>query len=238
MAAYLRGALVEMMPTGLIPLPNIITFQYNPETLTHTWTQAEPDKTGTNDTTTNPLAVKGDPGETFTFTLALDAQDTIAAGGPGADLAVVSGVYPRLAALEMLLYPNTATTSTSGLLGSVTAAISAAAGGFSLSTQSDVPAKLLNIVLFIWGPERIVPVRVTALTVTEKYYDVALNPVRAEAQITLKVLTQDELDHDTSDSLAKVGKAANTYTQGLRQAQALANTIFSVADGIAGMIPT
>lgn len=236
MATYLRGALLEMIPTGLVPLPNIITFQYNPETLTHTWTQAEAQKAGPNETVTNPLAVKSDPGETFSFTLALDAQDTVAAGGPGADLAILSGVYPRLAALEMLLYPNTATTG-GGLLGSVTAAISAAAGGFSLSTQAAVPAKLLNIVLFIWGPERIVPVRVTALTVSEKYYDVALNPVRAEAQITLKVLTQDELDHDDADSLAKVGMAANTYTQGLRQAQAIANTIFTVADGIVGMIP-
>ena len=38
---YLRGALVEFMPTGLIPIPNVIVFQFNPETMTHTWTQPE-----------------------------------------------------------------------------------------------------------------------------------------------------------------------------------------------------
>ena len=38
----LKGALVEFMPTFLpIPLPNVIVFQYNPETMTHTWTQPE-----------------------------------------------------------------------------------------------------------------------------------------------------------------------------------------------------
>ena len=36
----LKGALVEFMPTFLpVPLPNVIVFQYNPETMTHTWTQ-------------------------------------------------------------------------------------------------------------------------------------------------------------------------------------------------------
>ena len=31
------------MPTFLpVPLPNVIVFQYNPESLTHTWTQPEP----------------------------------------------------------------------------------------------------------------------------------------------------------------------------------------------------
>jgi hypothetical protein len=37
--SYIRGALVEFMPTVLVPLPNVIIFQYNPETVTHTWTQ-------------------------------------------------------------------------------------------------------------------------------------------------------------------------------------------------------
>ena len=36
----LKGALVEFMPTFLpVPVPNVIVFQYNPETMTHTWTQ-------------------------------------------------------------------------------------------------------------------------------------------------------------------------------------------------------
>ena len=47
------------------------------------------------------------PGETFSFTIAMDANDEIADGSaPTAAIAEVSGVYSRLAALEMLLYPD------------------------------------------------------------------------------------------------------------------------------------
>ncbi|MGO9152915.1 hypothetical protein [Mycobacterium sp.] len=232
---YLRGALVEFMPTGLIPIPNIIVFQYNPETMTHTWTQAPAPSAGPNQTTSNPLAVNGNPGESFTFTLSLDAADSIADGSVGAGLAEVSGVYSRIAALEMLLYPAAATTG--GLLGTVTAAIGGALGlgGGGGGVQRDVPANYLNTVLFVWGPGRIVPVRVTTLTINEKLYDQLLNPSNAEVQITLKVLTKDELAHDT-DTLADVARTASNYTQGLRQALAVANLI-NAAESILGMLP-
>lgn len=234
MSIYLRGALVEFMPTGLVPIPNVIIFQYNPETMTHAWTQPEAPDAGPNQTQTNPLAVKGNPGESFSFTLALDADDSIADGlQPAADLALVSGVYSRLAALEMLLYPAGATTG--GLLGTVTAGIGKLFGASGGDTERQVPANKINIVLFVWGPGRIVPVRVTGLTATERIYDRLLNPTHAEVQLQLRVLTDDELKHDT-DTLAKVARAANTYSQGLRQSLAVAN-LANAADSITGMIP-
>ncbi|MBG1270881.1 hypothetical protein [Nostoc sp. WHI] len=61
---FIKGALVEFMPTFLIPLPNVIIFQYNPETMTHSWTQAELVGSQRN-AKSNPLAVKGVPGESF-----------------------------------------------------------------------------------------------------------------------------------------------------------------------------
>src|SRR5690242_11458136 len=111
----MKGALVEFMPTFLIPLPNVIIFQINPETITHTWTQAAADTSAAG---TDPLAVKGVPGEAFSFSISMDATDQIAEGNP---LAIASGVYSRLAALEMLLYP---TGSTSDLLGALSGAAS------------------------------------------------------------------------------------------------------------------
>lgn len=227
---YLRGALVEFMPTGLIPIPNIIVFQYNPETMSHAWTQPEAASAGPNQTTSNPLAVNGNPGESFSFTMSLDAADSIADGAASAGLAQISGVYSRLAALEMLLYPSSATTG--GLLGTVTAALAGAPGG---GVKRDVPANTINTVLFVWGPGRIVPVRVTALTITERLYDGLLNPTRAEVQITLRVLTADELKHDT-DTLAGLANAANSYSQGLRQVLAVANLV-NAAESILGMLP-
>src|SRR5713226_7190505 len=216
MGFYLRGALVEFMPTGLIPIPNVIVFQYNPESMSHAWTQPEVPPAGPNASQTNALAVNGNPGESFSFTLAVDAADSIADGVASAGLAKVSGVYSRLAALEMLLYPASATGKGS-LLGSVTAAVGSLFGAGKGGVKRSVPANTLNTVLFVWGPGRIVPVRVTALTVTERLYDQILNPTRAEVQITLRVLTAQELKYDT-DKLAGVARAANAYSQGLRQA--------------------
>jgi len=227
---YLRGALVEFMPTPLIPIPNVIIFQYNPESMSHAWTQPEAPKAGPNQTTTNPLAVEGNPGESFSFTLSLDASDSIADGGASGALATISGVASRLAALEMLLFPSADTEG--GLLGTVTAALGGGGGG---GLKRKVPASTINTVLFVWGPGRIVPVRVTALTVTERLYDTLLNPVKADVQITLRVLTDEELKHNT-DTLKDLAKAANAYSHGLRQALAVANLVNS-ADSVLGMLP-
>lgn len=229
---FIRGALVEFMDTFLLPLPNIIIFQFNPETITHTWTQ--PQAAGGS----NPLAVKGSPGESFSFTVAMDAGDMIADGSPIAvGIATVSGIYSRLAALEMLQYPVSA--GADGLLGSV----SAGAGGGGLSpggsanpqVKRSVPQSQIPTVLFVWGPGRILPVRVTSLTITERLYDPLLNPTHAEAQLGLRVLTPEELKFVTGP-LAQVATTAYTYSQGLRQALALAN-LANAAESIIGMLP-
>jgi hypothetical protein len=242
---YLKGAFIQMMPTILVPLPNVIIFQFNPETMTHTWTPASKDTTAQpGGGQPNPLAVKGLPGESFSFTLAMDANDMIADGSRVAvGLATASGIYSRLAALEMLLYPTGAFSSGGGLLGTVSAAASAAGSlassiGGSGTTQPDrtVPQSTLPTVLFVWGPGRILPVRVTTLTITERLYDaLLLNPTHAEAQIGLTVLTPDEIVA-IEDSLKQVAKTAYEYSQGLRQALAVAN-LANAAESIIGMLP-
>lgn len=240
---YLRGALVEFMPTFLIPLPNIIIFQYNPETMTHSWTQAEaaaiaaPSAPGAPPAPHNPLAVKGVPGESFSFTLAMDSVDMLADGSVVTQaIATLSGVYTRLAALEMLLYP--VASPTGGLLGSVSAVAGAVGGAASGGAQQkrQVPAMQVPTVLFVWGPGRILPVRVTGLTITEKLYDpLLLNPTHAEAQISLKVLTPDELNSVTGP-LASIARGAYDYSQGLREVLAIANLANAVESAI-GMLP-
>jgi hypothetical protein len=232
----MKGALVEFMPTFLpLPVPNVIVFQYNPETMTHTWTQPEPAIT-TGTQTSNPMAVQGMPGESFSFTIAMDANDEIADGSaPTAALARVSGIYSRLAALEMLLYP---TQAPSTLVGTVSAAITASLTGEATDPVRMVPESVMPVTLFIWGPGRIVPVRVTDLTITEKLYDPALNPTHAEAQLSLRVLTPAELVGASADDdvLAGLATITYTYTLALRQALAVAN-LANAAESIIGMIP-
>jgi hypothetical protein len=229
----LKGALVEFMPTFLpTPVPNVIVFQYNPETMTHTWTQPQAaGRAGAEGS--NPFAVQGMPGESFSFTLAMDANEDIADGNP---VASVSGLYSRLAALEMLLYPTGP--ANSGLVGAVSAAIQSGLSGGSPGKGRAVPQSTVPVTLFIWGAGRIVPVRVTGLTVTERLYDAALNPIHAEAQLSLRVLTPPELAAAAaSDSvLGNLAKVAYYYTLGLRQALAATNLANS-AQSIIGMIP-
>jgi len=157
----LKGALVKFTPTSLpAPVPDVIIFQYNPETMTHTWTQpgpAPPSDTATGAAEgSNPLAVKGMPGETFSFTIAMDANDEIADGNPQtADLAQKTGIYSRLAALEMLLYPASA--GQSRLLGTVSSAISSALSGQTPGDTSTVPESVMPVTLFIWDPGALCP---------------------------------------------------------------------------------
>jgi hypothetical protein len=233
---YLRGAFIQFNNSFPLPVPNLILFQYNPETMTHTWTPAK--SGGSNSpgqSPSNPLAVIGPPEEAFSFTLVMDSNDTIADGNPvTTGLAEVSGVYPRLAALEMLLFPVPA--AGGGLVGAVSAAISAIGSALGITTATAVPAGNLPVVFFIWGPGRIAPVRVDTLTITETLYDsLTLVPVHASAQLGLKVLTAPELGyiHGASGTLAR---AADVYAMTLREALAISNLANST-ESIAGMLP-
>lgn len=237
MSGLLKGALISFNPAFLVPLPNVIVFQYNPETLTHTWTQPEAAHPAAGTTTSNPMAVNGMPGESFSFTIAVDANDEIADGSaPTAAIAEVSGVYSRLAALEMLLYPTPS--GGGGLLGAVSSAAANLLSGGSSGPNTSVPASTMPVVLFIWGPGRIVPVRVTGLTITERLYNGTLSPTHAEAQLSLRVLTPAELAWagQDPDPLATLASVAYTYTLGLREALAVAN-LANAAESIIGMIP-
>ena len=47
--------------------------------------------------------------------------------------------------------------------------------------------------LFIWGPKRVLPVRLTEFSITEEAYDANLNPIRAKASLGLRVLSYNDL---------------------------------------------
>jgi hypothetical protein len=230
---YLRGALIEFTETFPLPIPNVIVFQYNPETMTHSWTPAATNPL-TPGATSNPLAITGEPQESFSFTLAMDANDMIADGDAvEAGLAAASGVYSRLAALEMLLFPSLPPGG--GLVGAVSAALGVG-GKLSPDPSSQVPVAQLPTVLFVWGPGRIVPVRVTSLTITEKLYDAPfLNPTHVEAQVGLRVLTANELQY-IDGPLGTVARTAYGYSQVLRQTLARDN-LANAAESIIGMLP-
>jgi hypothetical protein len=167
----LKGALVGVEPVN--PIASIIVFQYNPATMTRRL-EARSTGSGGGDQA-EVYRLTGPPKETITIKVEIDVADQLEQGSP---LAVANGIYPALSALEMLLYP-----SSERIIGN---AITAAIGGIEI-----IPPEA-PLTLFVWGPKRVLPVRLTSFSVTEQAYDPALNPIRAEVDLSLEVLTTSD----------------------------------------------
>jgi hypothetical protein len=118
----------------------------------------------------------GPPKETITISIEVDAVDQLEQGEP---LAVASGVNPPLAALEMILYPKSSTVIKNAILSQ--------AGNIEI-----IPPEA-PMTLFVWGPSRVLPVRITSFCITEEAFDTALNPIRAKVDLTLYVLSYADL---------------------------------------------
>ena len=241
----LKGALVEFSERFIGPIPNIIIFQYNPETITRDLevynpfqeediTNKEGEKVGTIhfvSADTQPY----DPPETFNLTLELDATDDLEANDP---IAVVTGVADRLAALEMLLYPQEGSLL-GDLLGALSVSVSAggiSVGGSAAAEADDVPKGRVPIVLLVWGPGRIVPVRLTSFQVDEQAFSPLLYPIQAKVTVGIQVLTESQI-YLFPDSLSRdIALGAYKFTRKQKQVLAAAN-IANTVDSILGLLP-
>lgn len=169
----LKGALVVFETPAPVPT-NIIAFQFNPDSVSRTFRQ----QLGEED----PYRSSGDswfvlpPTESLTMSVELDASDQLEAGDP---VAVAKGLHPTLAALELLLYPS-----------SIDLILDKA---LALAGSARVKPSRVPIVLLVWGPLRVMPVRVESVSITEEAFDPRLNPIRAKADLTLRTLTEQEL---------------------------------------------
>ena len=218
-----RGALVQLVPDIVGIVPNIVTFQYNPEKITRglePWNPFDVDQTkrGSQAPTVQPY----DPEETFSFTLEFDAADGLEDGNP---LAIATGIAGRLAALKKLTLP------TKGLIGDLAASARALfGGGSSQAVRPTVP-----IVLLVLGPGIVLPVRITRLSFDETMFSPLLYPLQATASIGLRVLTP-EVFRCRADVPARVAVAAFNFTRLQEDALALANIGGSLSE-IRGILP-
>jgi hypothetical protein len=171
-----HGGLVLLDPTTAA-VQRVIALQYNPETLTRSLqvqTMGEGDKS-------EPLRLKAPPIETIKLDADLDATDQLEFPEQNRG-AVESGISAQLAALEMIVYPTTAQLQQSNTLAKqVTLEIAPMEG---------------PLVLFVWSRWRIVPVRVTDLSVTEEMFAPNLSPIRARVSLGLRVLTINDVGFD------------------------------------------
>ncbi|GAA0764089.1 hypothetical protein LRH25_10605 [Ideonella azotifigens] len=187
-----RGGLVLVDPaTGAVL--RIIALQYNPDTLTRSL-QVKGAGAESGDHV-EALRLKGPPVETIKVEAEIDATDAMEANDGQTNEA---GLHPQLAALETIVYPTSAHLS----------ANNSEAGSGSLEiapAQAPLP-------LFVFGAKRIVPVRITELSITEEAFDAHLNPTRAKVSLGLRVLSVDDLGFDV-----KGGSLFMTYLQGKEQ---------------------
>lgn len=166
----LKGAIVGFDIAN--PLARVIIFQYNPAKLTRSLkAKAQTDQRKTSETT----RLKGAPEETIKLDIEIDATDQLEKAD---GVAVNMGIYPQLSALEMLMYPKSA---------SVISNIALIATG----TKEIVPLEA-PFTLFIWGVKRVVPVRLIEFTINEEAYDTQLNPIMAKVSLGMLVLSYND----------------------------------------------
>ncbi|MEW7847662.1 hypothetical protein AB2N08_03080 [Massilia aurea] len=155
------------------PLASVVAFQYNPDTMTR---KLEARGVNADGERGEAFRLAGPPRETITLALDIDATDQLADGNA---LALASGITPTLAALEMMLYPKSALVIANSILSAV-------------GTVEILPAEG-PMILFVWGPTRVLPVRLGSLSIVEEAYDANLNPTRAKVDLTLNVLSYNDL---------------------------------------------
>jgi hypothetical protein len=174
-APVLRGGFVLLDPLSGRPV-RTIRFQFNPDTLTRT---LQPQGIGNEPgDRLEALRLKGPPHETLKFDAEFDAADQLdhADRNPRES---AHGIAPVLAALELSIYP-----SVDQLLAEDQLA------GRGMIEIAPVESPLMVLVL---GQKRVIPVRLTDLTITEEAFDTSLDPIRAKVGIGVRVLTVDDL---------------------------------------------
>jgi len=205
-----KGGLVVLDATSGA-VKRTIALQYNPDTLTRSYqVQGAGGEGGAE--RAQPFRLKGPAIETISLEAEIDATDALEHPDQNAN-AVAYGIAPQLAVLESLVNPTSAELLELSALSQA-------------GTLEILPPEA-PLVLFVWSASRVVPVRVTELSVTEEAFDPALNPIRAKVSLSLRVMTTDDLGFDhrgggifinhlrTRETLAGKTSAASLQSLGL-----------------------
>ena len=201
-----KGAIIGLDPFN--PLASVIVFQYNPDTMTRTITAQT---TGGEADRGEALRLKGPPQETIKLDVEIDATEQLERGD---GIAGTMGVYPALASLEMLLYPKSALVIANEVL-------------LNIGVIEVIPPEA-PLTLFIWGVNRILPVRLTELSITEEAYDPNLNPIRAKVGLSLRVLNYHDL------GLLSVGGTLFMAHQIAKEVMATIGSVGNIAGAVSG----
>jgi hypothetical protein len=173
-----KGGIVLVDPSTRKTL-RVIALQYNPDSLTRSLQVQS--SGGDSGDKSQALRLKGTAVETLKLEAEIDATDRLEFPDQNPD-ALEAGIHPQLAALEVLVHPTSQALKTNDALAS--------------SGVLEVLPIQAPLTLFVWGKNRIVPVRITDLSVTEEAFDTNLNPIRAKVSLGMRVLSVDDLGFD------------------------------------------
>jgi hypothetical protein len=187
----LKAGIVLIDPVSSA-MQRMITMQYNPDSLSRTFQMLEVAAGGGH--YSEALRIKGPPVETIKLDAEIDATDQLEFPNDNAQV-VENGIYSALAALETLIYPQSSALQRNYDL--------AATGSLEIIPMEQ------PLSLFVWSKQRVLPVRITELSITEEAFDVNLNPIRAKVSLGLRVLSVDDLGFEH-----KGGRLFMGYLQG------------------------
>ena len=194
-SGLIKGGLIVLAPDGGA-VQRTIALQYNPETVTRSFAPqgvaGDGDQGGSGG---QPCRFTGPAIESIQLVTTLDATDVLERADD--DPAVArTGIAPQLAMLEALVQPS--------------------AAELMATAQRPKGVPEVPLVLFVWGAHRVVPVRITELSIVEEAFDRALNPLRARVALGLRVLT-------TAD-FSPTHRGSTIFLAYLRGREALART--------------
>lgn len=155
----------------------VVALQYNPEALSHTYEI----RGATDASRSEPLRLMGPPVETFTVEAFLDASDQLEHPKDHPD-AVARGIQGAISVLEMLIYPESEKLLANRALAN--------------RGKLEIIPMEKYLTLFVWGKDRVLPVRVTQFGLNEEEFSPELYPIRARVNLTLRVLSVDDLGFD------------------------------------------
>lgn len=177
-----RGAFVEYgLKMGQDPKIEklAVVFQFNPEQLTrqHSLTFSFNDQDSILDFHQRTELADIQAGqqvdiqeETINFELRLDATDQL-------DLGEVMvgqfGIAPQLAILELMVRP----------VGEVLKHQLTDRGNYSSERDNNPP-----LIVFVWGKQRVLPVNINSINITETEFNTQLEPTRATVAVSLTVI--------------------------------------------------
>ncbi len=168
----MKGAILVLEPNTGIPL-NTINLQYNPESIRRS---LQPQSVGDQPDRTEVLRLKGPPIENIHCDVEIVATVQVAAQNAAR---MRFGIAPLLSTLELLVYPASAVLIANEVL--------------SLVGTIEILPMSSNLTLFAWGANRVSPVRLTGIEITEEAFDPQLNPIRAKVSLAMRVLNVNDV---------------------------------------------